>query len=118
MGGGVLCLGSALLGNTLNTVGFEFNSAKTDVEKRRIQNLSIVMIFINVCLASLFFVLNRSHPTLFFQAALIASSGSALSDILPINPMSGVKIWERSKVLWGSLFVLVITMFMLFNFVL
>ncbi|MEZ4367667.1 MAG: hypothetical protein R2939_15530 [Kofleriaceae bacterium] len=117
-GGGVLALGSAYMGNALNTVGFELNTAQTDEEKRRMLKLSVVMILVSLGLAVVFFLANRSHPTTFFQCGVLASTGSCLTDMLPAKPMTGQKIWAESKLLYAGLAALVLPAFFLLNFVL
>jgi hypothetical protein len=116
--GGLLSLGSAYLGNTLSLVGYELSSAKTPAEEARVVRLSAMVIVVALSLAGLFFALNRVHPTLFFQAGLLACSGSALSDILPMKPLTGYKIWKTDKPLWAILFVVIVPLFVVVNFVL
>lgn len=116
--GGLLCVGSAVLGNPLSTVGFELNTAKTAEEKTRMINMSVLMIFIALGLATVFFMLNQVYPTVFFQTATLACTGVALSDILPVEPMTGKKVWDSNKWLWAGLVAIVVPAFMLFNFVL
>lgn len=117
-GGGVLCLGAAYLGNPLNTVGYELNSAQTQEEKDRLYRLTLTSMAVTIGLAVIFFALNRTAPHPFFQAGMIACTGGALSDTLPVAPMSGKKIWDTSKWHWLAFAAIVFPMFFLFNFVL
>jgi hypothetical protein len=116
--GSLLSLGSAYLGNTLSLVGYELSTAKTPTEEARLVKMSASVISIAVALASMFYALNSIHPTVFFQSGLLACSGSALSDILPVKPLTGYKIWSYDKRLWAGLFVVIAPLFVFVNFML
>jgi hypothetical protein len=116
LGGALLCCGTAYLGNTLGTVGFEVEDAKTKEEAERAMKLKVTLVCVSLGLALVFFALNLSHPAKLWQAARGSTSGAALAEILPISPMAGLKIFNWRKDVFFPLFVAIVTTFALINF--
>jgi hypothetical protein len=117
-GGGVLCLASAYLGNTLGTVGYEVEEATTPEDNARIVKMKAWLIAISLGLALVFFALNVLYPAKIWQSGRLMMSGMALAEILPITPMPGMKIYKWKPSIWVLLVVLVVPSFILINFVL
>jgi hypothetical protein len=118
-GGGILCLASAFMGNTLSTVGFEVEAASKGPEAAaRAAKLKVALVVTALWIAIVFAWANINGPTKILQAARVATSGMALGEILPIAPMSGIKIFKWNPAVWTVLFVLVVGSFFLMNFVL
>ncbi len=115
--GGVLCLGTAYLGNPLGTVGFELEAAKTPEQTRRALRLKAVLVAIGFAMAIGFFVWNRVSPGKLLQSGRVMMSGAALAEILPIAPMPGRKILAYSKPLWLLMFAVIVPGFFVLNFV-
>jgi hypothetical protein len=117
LAGGVLCLVSAVLGNTIGTVGYEVEAAKSPEDSKRLVTMKAYLLGLALLMAVGFFVANRMHPAKILQSGRLMMSGMALAEILPIAPMPGQKIYAQKKTLWGALAVLVVPAFFLINFV-
>lgn len=115
--GGVLCLGTAYLGNPLGTVGFELEVAKTPEENRRALRLKAVLVAVGFAMAVGFYAWNRVAPGKLLQSGRVMMSGAALAEILPIAPMPGRKILTFSKPLWLLMFAVIVPGFFVLNFV-
>lgn len=115
-GGSLLCLVSALLGNTLATVGYEFEAAKGPAAAERAVRLKVSLILLTLCMALGFFFANWLHPMKVLQSGRIMASGVVLAEILPITPMPGQKIYAWRRRVWALLFVLIVPTFFLINF--
>jgi hypothetical protein len=118
LGGSMLCLGSAYLGSTMSTVGFELEEAKTPEDATRAVKLKLALIGLALVLAFAFFGANILSPSKIWQTGRAATSGMALGEILPIAPMPGLKIFKWRPSIWVPLFVIVATSFLLLNFIL
>ena len=117
VGGGLLCLGSAYLGNTLGTVGFELEATKTPEDAKRVVRMKAWLILFAIVMAVGFFALNRHHPTKIWQSGRAMMSGMALGEILPIAPMPGQKVYQWNKLVWIGLLAIVVPTFILINFI-
>ena len=115
-GGGLLCLGSAYLGNTLGTVGYDLEAAKGPEAAERAVRLKVWLIVIALGMALLFFTANWLYPQKVLQSGRLMTSGMALAEILPITPMPGQKIYRWRRRVWVLLCVLVVPTFFLINF--
>jgi hypothetical protein len=115
--GGILCLGTAYLGNPLGTVGFELEAAKTPEETRRALRLKAVLVAVGFAMAIGFYAWNRVSPGKLLQSGRVMMSGAALAEILPIAPMPGRKILTFSKPLWLLMFAVIVPGFFVLNFV-
>jgi hypothetical protein len=118
LGGGLLCLGSAYLGNTLGTVGFELEATKTPEDAKRAVKMKAWLLVLAIVMAVGFFFLNRHHPAKIWQSGRAMMSGMALGEILPIAPMPGQKIYQWNKLVWMGLLGIVVPTFILINFIL
>jgi hypothetical protein len=116
--GGLLCLGSAYLGNTLGTVGFEVESTTKPGDAERIVKMKAGLIVLALAAALVFFGANVLHPAKILQSGRTMLSGMALGEILPVQPMPGHKIYRWRSDVWVVLFVTVVLAFFLINFVL
>lgn len=114
--GGILCLGTAYLGNPLGTVGFELDAAKTPEETRRALRLKAVLVAVGFAMAIVFYFWNRVSPGKLLQSGRVMMSGAALAEILPIAPMPGKKILGFSKPLWLLMFAVIVPGFFVLNF--
>jgi hypothetical protein len=65
-----------------------------------------------------FFVANLHAPAKMLQSGRLMLSGTALAEILPIDPMPGLKIYKWRRIIWIALFLAVVPTFFLINFVL
>ena len=117
-GGGLLCLASAYLGNTLGTVGYELEETKNPEDAQRIVRMKAMLIALSLAMAFAFFTLNVVWPMKLFQSGRVMMSGIALAEILPITPMPGKKIKDWNVRVWLLLVALVVPTFVLVNFVL
>lgn len=115
-GGGLLCLGSAYLGNTLGTVGYDLEAAKSPEATERAIRLKVWLIVIALGMALAFFTANWLYPQKVLQSGRLMTSGMALAEILPITPMPGQKIYRWRRRVWVLLCVLVVPTFFLINF--
>jgi hypothetical protein len=118
VGGALLCLGSAYMGNTLGTVGFELEAAKSPEDTKRILKMKCWLIVFALVAAIGFCYANIHAPAKILQSGRLMMSGMALGEVLPIMPMPGLKIFKWRKDIWAILFVLVVPTFFLINFVL
>lgn len=114
--GGVMCLGSAYLGTTLGTVGYELEASSGPDDAKRIVKMKAVLIAVALGMALLFFAWNLKSPAKLLQSGRVMMSGAALAEVLPITPMPGRKIYEWNKAAWVVLFVLVVPTFFVINF--
>ena len=117
-GGGLLCLASAYLGNTLGTVGYELEETTAPEDADRIVKMKAWLLVISLGLAFAFAAANIVAPAKIFQSGRIMMSGMALAEILPITPMPGAKILKWSPGVWGLLCIGVAVSFILLNFIL
>lgn len=117
-GGGLLCLASAYLGNTLGTVGYELEETTSPEDADRIVKMKAWLLVISLGLAFAFAAANILAPAKIFQSGRVMMSGMALAEILPITPMPGAKILKWSAGVWGLLCVGVAVSFILLNFIL
>lgn len=115
-GGGLLCLGSAYLGNTLGTVGYDLEAAKSPEAAERAIRLKVWLIVIALGMALAFFTANWLYPQKVLQSGRLMTSGMALAEILPIAPMPGQKIYRWRRKVWVLLCVVVVPTFFLINF--
>jgi magnesium chelatase family protein len=115
-GGGLLCLGSAYLGNTLGTVGYDLEAAKSPEAAERAIRLKVWLIVIALGMALAFFTANWLYPQKVLQSGRVMTSGMALAEILPIAPMPGQKIYRWRRKVWVLLCVVVVPTFFLINF--
>jgi hypothetical protein len=118
LGGAFLCLGSAYLGNTLGTVGFEVDGAKTPEESARIVRMKAWLIVLALLMAIGFCLANLHAPAKVLQSGRLMMSGMALAEVLPMSPMPGLKIYQWRRPVWAALFLVVVPTFFLINFVL
>ena len=118
IGGGLLCLGSAYLGNTLGTVGYELEAAKEPEDAKRIIKMKVWLLVLALVMAVGFCIANLHAPAKILQSGRLMMSGMALGEVMPINPMPGLKIYKWRKDVWALLFVLVVPTFFLINLVL
>lgn len=118
MGGGLLCLGSAYLGNPLGTVGYELEETTSPEDAKRIVKMKAWLIALALGMALAFFAANILHPNRVLQAGRVMMSGMMLAEILPITPMPGLKIYRWNKSIWALLAVVIVPTFVLINFVL
>ena len=116
-GGGILCLASAYMGNTLGTVGFELEGPARPEDKNRGVKMKVVLIVVAVVFAVIFFALNKRAPSKMLQSGRVMMAGAALAEILPISPMPGKKIFDWQKSAWAVLAALVVSVYVLTNFV-
>jgi len=117
-GGAFLCLGSAYLGNALSTVGFEVEATMSKEDAERIVRMKAWLIVLAVAMAIGFGVANLHAPTKILQSGRVMMSGMALGEILPVNPMPGLKIFKWRPGIWALLFAVVVPTFVLLNLVL
>ena len=115
-GGGMLCLASAYLGNTLGTVGYELEEASSPEDADRIAKMKAWLIVISLLMAVGFCVANIMSPAKILQSGRVMMSGMALAEILPITPMPGRKIFAWKPTVWVLLVVLVVPTFIVINF--
>jgi hypothetical protein len=118
LGGGMLCLASAYLGNTLGTVGYELEEAGSPEDADRIAKMKAWLIVISLGMALVFCAANIASPAKILQSGRVMMSGMALAEILPITPMPGKKIFAWKPVVWVLLVVLVVPAFIAMNFIL
>lgn len=116
--GGFLCLGSAYLGNTLGTVGYELEGSSKPEDAHRAVAMKAWLVLLAFAMALVFYALNREHPVKIYQSARLMMSGAALAEILPIAPMPGQKIMRWNKRVWAPLFLTIVPGFFLINYVL
>ena len=114
--GGVLCLCSAYLGNTLATTGYELESIGGTQTTAKANLLKVVLLLSALCLSLAFFAANLVFPNPVLQSGRVITSGIALAEILPIAPMPGLKIYQWRRGFWGVLFLLVVPTYFLINF--
>ena len=115
-GGGMLCLASAYLGNTLGTVGYELEEASSPEDAQKIAKMKAWLIVISLLMAVAFCVANLMSPAKILQSGRVMLSGMALAEILPITPMPGKKIFAWNPLVWVLLVILVIPTFVAINF--
>jgi hypothetical protein len=115
VGGGLLCLGSAYLGNTLGTVGYELESSKGPEDAARIVKMKTWLLVLALAMAVGFCIANRMAPAKILQSGRVMMSGMALGEIMPIAPMPGKKIYDWRKDIWALLFVIVVPAFFIMN---
>lgn len=115
-GGGLLCLASAYLGNTLGTVGYELEDASSPDDADRIAKMKAWLIVISLLMAVGFCVANIMTPAKILQSGRVMMSGMALAEILPIAPMPGKKIFAWNPLVWVLLVILVLPTFIAINF--
>lgn len=117
-GGGLLCLASAYLGNTLGTVGYELEETKSPEDAQRIVRMKAMLVALSLAMAFAFFAANVVWPMKILQSGRVMMSGIALAEILPIAPMPGKKIKDWNVRVWLLLVVITLPTFVLVNFVL
>jgi hypothetical protein len=118
LGGGLLCLGSAYLGNTLGTVGYELEASKGPEDAKRILKMKTWLLVLALTMAVGFCVANRLAPAKILQSGRVMMSGMALGEIMPIAPMPGQKIYRWRRDVWAVLFVIIVPAFFIMNLVL
>ena len=106
----------ALLGNTLGTVGFEVEAAGTPEQANRAMKMKVWLTFLTLLIAVGFFAANVIHPDKMLQSGRVMTAGMALGEVIPINPMPGLKIYKWHRGIWAGLFLLVVPTFFLINF--
>jgi hypothetical protein len=116
-GGSLLCLGSAYLGNTLGTVGYEVEAAKSPEDTERIVKMKAWLLCLALGMSVAFYFLNHAYPAKVFQAGRLMMSGMALAEILPIAPMPGIKIYRWRKAVWVGLALITVPTFFLINYI-
>jgi hypothetical protein len=75
--------------------------------------LSCAAIFITLGFAAFFFILYKSGFALIGGTGLAMCLISAFFDTFPIEPMSGRSVYKYNKALWGILFVITLTLYVL-----
>jgi hypothetical protein len=116
-GGSLLCLGSAYMGNTLGTVGYEVDAAKSPEDAERIVKMKAWLLCLALGMAVAFYFINHAYPAKVFQTGRLMMSGMALAEILPIAPMPGSKIVRWNKLVWVALALVTVPTFFLINYV-
>lgn len=116
--GGLLCLGSAYLGTTLATGCYELESAGRPDAAAHGTRLRVSVLLMTFALAIGFFAANWLHPHKVLQMGRLVASGMALSEVLPVTPMPGLRIYKWRRSVWAVLFGLVVPTYFLVNFIL
>jgi hypothetical protein len=116
-GGGLLCLGSAYLGNMLPTVGYELELAKGQQATERAVWLKVWLLALALALGFVCFAANLLHPLKVLQSGRLICSSVALAEILPISLMPGLRIYKWRKGMWVLLFLLAVPSYFLINYV-
>ena len=73
--------------------------------------LSCAALFITLGFGALFFVLYKSGFALIGGTGLAMCLISAFFDTFPIEPMGGKDIYKYNRALWGILFVVTLTLY-------
>ncbi|MBI5227064.1 hypothetical protein HY988_00615 [Candidatus Micrarchaeota archaeon] len=110
-----ICWISAILGNTLQTTGYELEDA-TPENQGKLAKMKAFIILITMVLGIALFVANFVHPTKTLQLFRMIASGLALTEIMPIKPMPGVSIKKWNWIIWILLFLLIVPTYFLINF--
>lgn len=116
--GGLFCLVSAYLGTMMATGNYELEATGRPDAAKYAARLRVGIVLATLGLALAFFAANWSYPHKVLQMGRIVASGIVLSEVLPVAPMPGLRIYKWSRSIWVLLFVLVVPTFFLVNFVL
>lgn len=116
LAGSLLCLGSAILGNTLHTVGYELEATDGKEAAQRVVKMKAWLIIAVLFMAVDLCIANLWYPERSLQSARLITSGMALAEVLPVAPMPGLAIYKWRRSVWLLLFLLVVPAFFLMNF--
>jgi hypothetical protein len=115
--GGLICLVSAYLGTMMATGNYELEATGRPDAARYAARLRVGIVLATLGLALGFFAANWYSPHKVLQMGRIVASGIVLSEVLPVAPMPGLRIYKWSRRIWALLFVLVVPTYFLVNFI-
>ncbi|MBI5227063.1 hypothetical protein HY988_00610 [Candidatus Micrarchaeota archaeon] len=110
-----ICLVSAVLGNTLQTTGYELEEANTENQKK-LALMKFSITFITMLLAVIIFFINLESPDKILQVFIAIASGLAFTEVIPIAPMPGAAIKKWNLWVWCIIFILIVATYFLINF--
>jgi hypothetical protein len=117
LGGSVLTIFSAFLGNAFGLQGFLIEEEKEGEArwKKGVMKLAPALFTTAVMLAFAF--LNFVYPMVVFQMVYSIASVLAMADILPLKPMDGYDVRRWNVIIWLIAFVGISVSFVFANFV-
>lgn len=116
--GGLFCLLSAYLGTMMATGNYELEAAGRPDSAKHAARLRVGIVLVTLGLAFGFFSANLHHPHKVLQMGRLVASGIVLSEVLPVTPMPGLRIYKWRRSIWALLFGIVVPAYFLMNFVL
>ncbi len=114
--GGLLCLFSAYLGTMMATGNYELEGSGRPEAAQSAPRLRVGIVLVTLGLALGFFAVNLYSPHKVLQVGRLVASGIVLSEVLPVAPMPGLRIYKWSRGRWALLFGLVVPSYFLVNF--
>lgn len=116
--GGLFCLVSAYLGTMMATGNYELEATGRPDAAKYAARLRVGIVLATLGLAIGFFTANWAYPHKVLQMGRLVASGIVLSEVLPVTPMPGLRIYKWSRRIWALLFGLVVPTYFLVNFIL
>ena len=114
--GGLFCLVSAYLGTMLATGNYELEATGRPDAAKYAARLRLGIVLATLGLAISFFAANWHYPHKVLQMGRLVASGIVLSEVLPVTPMPGLRIFKWHRGVWAVLFGLVVPTYFLINF--
>lgn len=78
--------------------------------------LRVGIVLVTLGLSIGFFAANWHHPHKVLQMGRLVASGIVLSEVLPVTPMPGLRIYKWRRSVWALLFGMVVPAYFLMNF--
>lgn len=116
--GGFFCLVSAYLGTMMATGNYELEATGRPDAAKHAARLRVGIVLATLGLSLAFFAANWHYPHKVLQMGRLVASGIVLSEVLPVAPMPGLRIYKWSRPIWALLFGLVVPTYFLVNFIL
>ncbi len=115
--GAILSLGTGFLGNTLNTPGVVIEHKDKEVKFGQYAFVKYIMVLGTTILGAALFIANILSPSKGIQMFAVIASTYAVAEIMPFKPMPGNDIMKWKPVLFALTFIMILCIYVLFNFI-
>lgn len=115
--GAIFAVLTGFLGNTLNTPGVVIEHKDKEVKFSRYTPVKYGIVFGTMVAAVVLFIVNIISPSKGIHIFAVIASTYATAEIMPFKPMPGKDIAQWRPVLFTFTLILIVCVYVLFNFV-
>lgn len=115
--GAFISLFSGYLGNTLSTTGVLFDIKDEHFSFEKATHMKYWILILTFVFGVLFFFLNLLDPSKVFQMIMTSTTTLALAEIIPVAPLAGKDILKWKPWIWSFTALIVVTGYIMINFV-